>query len=102
MEMNIYKNLGNELKLLKFGCVSNKDNYINWKGLKGYSCKFKNEILKKNETQEVLFEKSIKEEDLIPGVIFYPLILKNSKDYAVVGSLRILEIHIILYGDIYK
>ena len=97
-----YKNLGNnELKQLKFGCVSNKDNYTNWKDLKGISCKFKNEILKKNETQEVLFKKSIKKEDLIPGVIFYPLILKNSKDYAVVGSLRILEIHFILYGDKY-
>jgi len=98
-----YTNLGDDLKYLKFGCVSNKDNYTNWKGFKGitYKCKFINETLKKNETQEVLFEKSIKEEDLIPGVIFYPLILKNDKDKAVVGSLRILEIHFILYGDKY-
>ena len=98
-----YKNLGDDLKHLKFGCVSNKDNYTNWKGFKGitYSCKFNNEVLKNNETQEVLFEKSIKKEDLIPGVIFYPLFLKNSKDYAIEGSLRILEIHFILYGDEY-
>ena len=99
-----YTNLGDDLKYLKFGCVSNKDNYTNWKGLKGltYNCKFKNETLKKNETQEVLFEKkNIKKEDLIPGVIFYPLFLKNSKDYAIEGSLRILEIHFILYGDEY-
>ena len=98
-----YTNLGDDLKYLKFGCVSNKDNYTNWKGFKGitYKCKFINETLKKNETQEVLFEKSIKEEDLIPGVIFYPLFLKNSKDYAIEGSLRILEIHFILYGDEY-
>ena len=98
-----YTNLGDDLKYLKFGCVSNKDNYTNWKGFKGitYSCKFKNDTLKKNETQEVLFEKSIKKEDLIPGVIFYPLFLKNSKDYAIEGSLRILEIHFILYGDEY-
>ena len=83
--------------------MSNKDNYTNWKGFKGitYSCKFNNEVLKNNETQEVLFEKSIKKEDLIPGVIFYPLFLKNSKDYAIEGSLRILEIHFILYGDEY-
>ncbi len=98
-----YKNIGNELKNLKFGCVSNKDNYTNWKGFKGitYKCEFINETLKKDETQEVLFEKIIKKEDLIPGVIFYPLFLKNSKDYAIEGSLRILEIHFILYGDEY-
>ena len=98
-----YKNLGDDLKHLKFGCVSNKDNYTNWKGFKGiiFNCKFNNEVLKNNETQEVLFEKSIKKEDLIPGVIFYPLFLKNSKDYAIEGSLRILEIHFILYGDEY-
>ena len=98
-----YTNLGDDLKYLKFGCVSNKDNYTNWKGFKGiiFKCEFNNEILKNNETQEVLFEKSIKKEDLIPGVIFYPLFLKNSKDYAIEGSLRILEIHFILYGDEY-
>ena len=98
-----YTNLGDDLKYLKFGCVSNKDNYTNWKGFKGiiFNCKFNNEVLKNNEPQEVLFEKSIKKEDLIPGVIFYPLFLKNSKDYAIEGSLRILEIHFILYGDEY-
>jgi hypothetical protein len=98
-----YTNFGDDLKYLKFGCVSNKDNYTNWKGFKGiiFNCKFNNEVLKNNEPQEVLFEKSIKEEDLIPGVIFYPLFLKNSKDYAIEGSLRILEIHFILYGDEY-
>ena len=98
-----YTNLGDDLKYLKFGCVSNKDNYTNWKGFKGiiFNCKLNNEVLKNNEPQEVLFEKSIKEEDLIPGVIFYPLFLKNSKDYAIEGSLRILEIHFILYGDEY-
>ena len=98
-----YKNLGDDLKHLKFGCVSNKDNYTNWKGFKGiiFNCKFNNEVLKNNETQEVLFEKSIKKEDLIPGVIFYPLYLKNSKDFAIEDSLRILEIHFILYGDEY-
>ncbi len=99
-----YTNLGDDLKYLKFGCVSNKDNYTNWKGFKGitYKCEFINETLKKDETQEVLFEKkNIKKEDLIPGVIFYPLFLKNSKDYAIEGSLRILEIHFILYGDEY-
>ena len=98
-----YTNLGDDLKYLKFGCVSNKDNYTNWKGFKGiiFKCEFKNDTLKKNETQEVLFTKNIKKEDLIPGVIFYPLFLKNSKDYAIEGSLRILEIHFILYGDEY-
>ena len=98
-----YTNFGDDLKYLKFGCVSNKDNYTNWKGFKGitYKCEFINETLKKDETQEVLFEKSIKKEDLIPGVIFYPLFLKNSKDFAIEGSLRILEIHFILYGDEY-
>ena len=99
----LYKNLGDDLKNLKFGCVSNKDNYTNWKGFKGitYKCEFINETLKKDETQEALFEKSIKKEDLIPGVIFYPLFLKNGKDYAIEGSFRILEIHFILYGDKY-
>ena len=33
--------------------------------------------------------------------MFYPLFLKNNKDYAIEGSLRILEIHFILYGDEY-
>ena len=33
--------------------------------------------------------------------MFYPLFLKNNKDKAIEGSLRILEIHYILYGDEY-
>ena len=98
-----YTNLGNDLGYVKFGCVSNKNNYTNWKGLDGitYKCDFINEKLKEGETQEVTFKKRIKKEDLIPGVMFYPLFLKNNKDYAVEGSLRILEIHFILYGDEY-
>ena len=83
--------------------MSNKNNYTNWKGLEGitYKCEFKNEKLKEGETQDVTFTKRIKKEDLIPGVMFYPLFLKNNKDYAIEGSLRILEIHYILYGDEY-
>ena len=98
-----YTNLGKDLGYLKFGCVSNKDNYTNWKGLEGivFKCEFKNEKLKEGETQEVTFKKRIKKEDLIPGVMFYPLFLKNNKDKAIEGSLRILEIHYILYGDEY-
>ena len=98
-----YTNLGNDLGYVKFGCVSNKNNYTNWKGLDGitYKCDFINEKLKEGETQEVTFKKRIKKEDLIPGVMFYPLFLKNNKDYAIEGSLRILEIHFILYGDEY-
>ena len=42
-----YTNLGKDLGYLKFGCVSNKNNYTNWKGLDGitYKCEFKNEKL---------------------------------------------------------
>ena len=38
-----YTNLGKDLGYLKFGCVSNKNNYTNWKGLDGitYKCEFK-------------------------------------------------------------
>ena len=98
-----YTNLGNDLGYVKFGCVSNKNNYTNWKGLDGitYKCEFINEKLEAKKTQEVTFKKRIKKEDLIPGVMFYPLFLKNNKDYAIEGSLRILEIHFILYGDEY-
>ena len=98
-----YTNLGKDLGYVKFGCVSNKNNYTNWKGLEGiiFKCEFKNEKLKEGETQDVTFTKRIKKEDLIPGVMFYPLFLKNNKDYAIEGSLRILEIHYILYGDEY-
>jgi len=98
-----YTNINNDLGYVKFGCVSNKNNYTNWKGLEGitYKCDFINEKLKEGETQEVTFKKRIKKEDLIPGVMFYPLFLKNSKDKAIEGSLRILEIHYILYGDEY-
>ena len=93
----------NDLGYVKFGCVSNKNNYTNWKGLDGitYKCEFINEKLEAKKTQEVTFKKRIKKEDLIPGVIFYPLFLKNNRDYSVLGSLRILEIHYILYGDEY-
>ena len=93
----------NDLGYVKFGCVSNKNNYTNWKGLDGitYKCEFINEKLKEGDTEEVTFKKRIKKEDLIPGVMFYPLFLKNNKDYAIEGSLRILEIHYILYGDEY-
>ena len=93
----------NDLGYVKFGCVSNKNNYTNWKGLDGitYKCEFKNEKLETKKEEEVLFKKRIKKEDLIPGVIFYPLFLKNNRDYSVLGSLRILEIHYILYGDEY-
>ena len=93
----------NDLGYVKFGCVSNKNNYTNWKGLDGitYKCEFINEKLEAKKTQEVTFKKRIKKEDLIPGVMFYPLFLKNNKDYAIEGSLRILEIHYILYGDEY-
>ena len=93
----------NDLGYVKFGCVSNKNNYTNWKGLEGivFKCEFQNEKLKTNETQDVTFTKRIKKEDLIPGVMFYPLFLKNNKDKAIEGSLRILEIHYILYGDEY-
>jgi hypothetical protein len=98
-----YTNLGKDLGYVKFGCVSNKNNYTNWKGLEGivFKCEFQNEKLKTNETQDVTFTKRIKKEDLIPGVMFYPLFLKNNKDKAIEGSLRILEIHYILYGDEY-
>ena len=98
-----YTNLGKDLGYVKFGCVSNKNNYTNWKGLDGitYKCEFKNEKLETKKEEEVLFKKRIKKEDLIPGVMFYPLFLKNNKDYAIEGSLRILEIHYILYGDEY-
>ena len=98
-----YTNLGKDLGYLKFGCVSNKNNYTNWKGLDGitYKCEFNNEKLEAKKTQEVTFKKRIKKEDLIPGVMFYPLFLKNNKDKAIEGSLRILEIHYILYGDEY-
>ena len=98
-----YTNLGKDLGYVKFGCVSNKNNYTNWKGLEGiiFKCEFKNEKLKEGETQDVTFTKRIKKEDLIPGVMFYPLFLKNNKDKAIEGSLRILEIHYILYGEEY-
>ena len=99
-----YENNGKEsLKFIKFGCVGNKKNYTNWKNLGGitYKCDFNNDELKKGEKQEVTFKKRIKKEDFIPGVMFYPLFLKNNKDCSIQGSLRILEIHNILYGDEY-
>ena len=99
-----YENIGTEtLQYLKFGCVGNKEHYTNWKGLEGiiFPCEFKNKQLAKDEAQEVIFRKRYKKEDLIPGVLFYPLYLKNDKNKSVVGSLRIIEIHNILYGDEY-
>ena len=99
-----YINMGDTLQYLKFGCVGNKDNYTNWKGLEGiiFPCEFKNKQLAENEKQEVIFRKRYKKEDLIPGVLFYPLYLKNDKNKSVKNSLRILEIHNILYGDEYE
>ena len=66
-----------------------------------YKCEFNNEELKKGEKQQVTFKKRIKKENFIPGVMFYPLFLKNNKDCSIQGSLRILEIFIFLYGDEY-
>jgi len=100
-----YENIGTEtLQYLKFGCVGNKENYTNWKGLEGiiFPCEFNNKQLLPDEKQEVIFKKRYKKEDLIPGVLFYPLYLKNDKNKSVEGSLRILEIHNILYGDEYE
>ena len=99
-----YINMGDTLQYLKFGCVGNKDNYTNWKGLEGiiFPCEFKNKQLAEKEEQEVIFRKRYKKEDLIPGVLFYPLYLKNDKNKSVEGSLRIIEIHNILYGDEYE
>ena len=77
-----YKNLGNTLQY--------------------FTCEFKNKQLAEKEKQEVIFRKRYKKEDLIPGVLFYPLYLKNDKNKSVEGSLRIIEIHNILYGDEYE
>jgi len=101
------KNLSNKkLAKLRFGCVSNNDNYTNWKGLDGifFKVDFKNNELKENEIQNVNFKKRIKDKkiEIFPGILFYPLYIKNDKEYAVMNSLRILEIHFIIYGDEYS
>jgi hypothetical protein len=87
---------------LKFGCVSNEENYTNWKGLDGifFKVDLNNNQLEENETQEVIFKKRIRDK-IFPGILFYPLYIKNERDLAVMNSLRILEIHFIIYGDEY-